>query len=399
MSSRGTLYRVLALCTLAFFATMVARLVISPVVPLITDAYGVSNGAIGLALTCMWLAYACAQFPSGLLGDKYGERRVIVLAVAGTVLGSALLVLAPTFPVFVVGATLLGGLAGLHYSVATTLLTRVFPDTGLAIGVHSTGAPIAGLVAPVAAAAVGAQFGWRPAIALGAIAALPALLFVRVGIPRYEPARPEEPLRERIELRSLGALLSEPAIAATTLLSVCCAFVWQGTASFLPTFLIEFQNYSEARAGVVFSAYFVIQGLGQPAVGTVSDRVGRELTATGCMITGVIGYPLFVVADSLLGIGVAVVCVGIAMSWGAALLPKVMDELPAEQHGIGFGLFRTTYMILGSLGSVGVGLLAQHVGWALTFSLLACLLGVVLLALLAMTVRHHLHGSVTPDPD
>jgi predicted MFS family arabinose efflux permease len=53
-------YTVLVLATLAFFATMVARLVISPVVPEITDAYGVTNTAVGFALTGMWLAYALA---------------------------------------------------------------------------------------------------------------------------------------------------------------------------------------------------------------------------------------------------------------------------------------------------------------------------------------------------
>ena len=40
----------LTLCTLAFFATMVARLAISPVVPLITADFGGTNGTLGLAL-------------------------------------------------------------------------------------------------------------------------------------------------------------------------------------------------------------------------------------------------------------------------------------------------------------------------------------------------------------
>jgi MFS family permease len=378
---------------------MVARLVISPVVPEITDEYGVDSSAIGLALTGMWLAYACVQFPSGVFGDRYGERIVIVIAIAGTAVGSGLLVLAPNFPTFVLAATLLGGLAGLHYSVATALLTRVFPDTGMAIGIHSTGAPIAGLVAPVAAAYAGAQFGWRYAVALGALVAVPTVGLLRVGIPVREPARPDQPVAERFELDPLLAVLSRPAIAFTTFLSVCCAFVWQGTASFLPTFLIEFQGYTETRAGLVFSAYFVVQGLGQPAVGAISDRLGRELTAIGCMIAGVVGYPLFVLADGSLGIGVAVVLVGIAMSWGAALLPKIMDELDPHEQGAGFGLVRTTYMILGSLGSVGVGLCADWFDWRVAFLFLGTLLGVVLVALLGMAWSRQVAGRASPEAD
>ena len=64
---------VLVLCTLAFFATMVARLVISPVVPDIETEFGTSSGMIGLALSGMWAAYALSQFPSGVLADRYGE--------------------------------------------------------------------------------------------------------------------------------------------------------------------------------------------------------------------------------------------------------------------------------------------------------------------------------------
>ena len=42
------------------------------------DSFEITKGAIGLTLTPMWLAYAVFQFPSGLLGDCYGERTVIV---------------------------------------------------------------------------------------------------------------------------------------------------------------------------------------------------------------------------------------------------------------------------------------------------------------------------------
>ncbi|PSQ66484.1 MAG: MFS transporter, partial [Bacteroidetes bacterium QH_1_61_8] len=132
---------VLGTCTLAFFATMAARLVISPVVPSISDAFSVSNGAIGLALTSMWLGYALSQFPSGLLADRYGERRIILVAVGGTAVASTLLAFAPSYLVFLVGATVLGTVAGLHYSVATSLLTRSIDRIGTAIGIHTAGAP------------------------------------------------------------------------------------------------------------------------------------------------------------------------------------------------------------------------------------------------------------------
>ncbi|TKX77174.1 MFS transporter, partial [Halorubrum sp. SD626R] len=84
-------HTVLALCMLAFFVTYFARLAISPVVPFIVDDFAVSNTAIGAALSGMWLAYGVSQFPSGILADRFGERRVILVAVGGSAAMSALL--------------------------------------------------------------------------------------------------------------------------------------------------------------------------------------------------------------------------------------------------------------------------------------------------------------------
>jgi predicted MFS family arabinose efflux permease len=381
---------VLAACTLAFFATMVARLVISPVVPSIAEAFDVSNAAIGLALSGMWLAYALSQFPSGLLGDRYGERVVVLVAVGGTAVASLALALSPTFPVFILLTVVLGGVAGLHYSVATTLLSRLFSNTGTAIGVHSAGAPVAGLLAPVAAAYAGSLLGWRYAVALGAVAALPAVVLVARGIPPLDPRRPDERIRDRVELGVLGELLARPPIAGTMVVAVLAAFVWQGTASFLPTFLVEHRGYSEPAAGVVFSAYFVVQGVGQPGMGWLSDRIGRDAAMVVCSLAGVAGYALYVLGPGLASIAAATALIGVAMSWGATMLPKFLDNMEPEEEGLGFGLVRTTYMVFGASGSVGVGLLADHFGWDVAFLALSAILASIVVALVGAALHRRL---------
>jgi len=373
---------VLGACTLAFFATMAARLAISPVVPAIGDAYGVSNGAIGLALTGMWMAYAASQFPSGLLADRYGERRIILVAVGGTALASALLAVAPTYAVFLIGTIVLGGVAGLHFSVATSLLTRTIPNTGSAIGLHTAGAPVAGVLVPLAAGSVGLWLGWRWAVALGAVIALPSAVLFGAVVRPTAPVRPEESVWDRLRLGPLLELISRPPIALTAGLSVAGAFVWQATASFLPAFLIEFHGYGEALAGALFSAYFVVQGLTQPLLGTLSDRIGRYPAATWAVGVGIGGYGGLVYGGGLWVVGGATVCAGLAMGWGAALLPKFMDHLGDEERSAGFGLIRTAYMVLGASGSVVTGAVADLLGWGPAFLGLAALLSGMLVVLL-----------------
>ena len=80
---------------------------------------------------------------------------------------------------------------------------------------------------------------------------------------------------------------------------------------------------------------------------------------------------------------VATACAGIAMSWGAALLPKFMDHLSAEERGAGFGLIRTSYMVLGATGSVVTGVAADIWGWGVTFAGLSALLAGMSIFMLA----------------
>nr|WP_241430238.1 MULTISPECIES: MFS transporter [Halococcus] len=381
-------YRVtlVVLCTLAFFATMVARLVISPVVPEIVDTFGSSTGVLGLALTGLWMAYAFAQFPSGILADRYGERRVILAAVGLTTVASALLALSPSMPVFLVLTLVLGGVAGLHYSVATTLLSRELDNIGTAIGLHNSGAPLAGLIAPIAAAAVSQWFGWRAAIALGAVAALPVFVLFRWKVRPTEPARPEQSMADRIALEPVLELLSRRKIAFTAVLAFLFEFIWQATASFLPTFLIAYHGYSVTFASTLFSAYFVIQGLTQPGIGSLSDRFGREETAGLCAVFGIAGYTLLLVGSRLSVLLVGIFCVGIAMGWGAALLPRFVDNLSAAERGAGFGLVRTTYMMLSATGSVVVGTVADAAGWGIAFGIFVVFLAVICVSLVGNRV-------------
>ena len=365
---------VLGACTLAFFATMAARLVISPVVPAISDAFAVPNGAIGLALTGMWLGYALAQFPSGLLADRYGERRIILVAVGGTAVASALLAFAPSYPVFLGGTAVLGVVAGLHYSVATSLLTRTTDQIGTAIGIHTAGAPVAGVLVPVAAGAVGAWMGWRWALALGTAFAVPVVLLVVYVVRPRPPVRPDQSVWSRVRLGPLVEMLRRPPIARTVGLSAVGMFVWQATASFLPTFFVAHHGYSAATAGTLFSAYFLAQGVTQPGLGALSDRIGRNAAASLAIGLGIVGYGLLVAGTGMKMAILAVGLTGFSMGWGAALMPKFMDHLDDHERSAGFGLVRTVYMVLGAGGSVVVGFVADFFGWGVAFLGLAALL-------------------------
>lgn len=184
----------------------------------------------------------------------------------------------------------------------------------------------------------------------------------------------------------LRELLSRPPIVFTLAVAIVGEFAWQGAASFLPTFLIAHHQYSTTFAGGLFSLYFVAQGVAQIGVGAASDRFGRDPALAGCMLAGVAGFATLIGLSGLLPVVVGVSLVGVGMSFGAALMPRFLREFTAEERNAGFGLVRTIYMIVASLGSVVIGSLADGFGWTVSFGFLAALLAVTFVALVANRV-------------
>jgi len=196
----------------------------------------------------------------------------------------------------------------------------------------------------------------------------------------------DEAMRDRIDVRELYDLLSRPAIAFTLLIAMLGTYVVQGLLSFLPTFLIEFRAYSAALAGTAFSAFFVVRTVGQIALGRVSDSYGRDYAIAGSMLAGGAGVALLMEARTLPTVGAAVLLVGLGTSFFSAIDPRFLDNLAAEERGTGFGLVRTGYTVVGSTGSLGLGILADSLGWYDAFGVLAALFLLSFLLLAANAV-------------
>lgn len=214
----------------------------------------------------------------------------------------------------------------------------------------------------------------------------PCSSFSSGGRDRYPPQRPDQPLSERLRFGPLVKLLSQPSIAFTVGIAAVRAFVWQGIASFLPTFLISYRGQSATYAGIVFSAYFVVQAVMKPAVGSLSDRYGRDGVIFGCLAITAIGLWLLIATLGTVTLVVAIALIGTGMGWASAVEPRFMDELSDPERNAGFGLVRTVFLILGSLGSVTVGYLADGSGWDVSFGVLILLMVIVSLVVIVNSV-------------
>lgn len=378
-------YSVLAFCVFSYFATMAARTAISPVLPSIRDEFLVSNAAMGLVLTGMWGAYALSSYPGGVLGDRYGERRVVLAAVGLSAFGSAFLTLSPTYPVFLLSALFLGAGAGFYYPVAAMLLESLFEQTGRAIGFHLTGSQLAGFVTPVVVAALAARYDWRVGVGFGMVTTTAALVLFAWRVEPTPPSNPGASVRAAFAARRVLPPLRNRRVIYTVALAGAGSFAWQGTATFLPTFVGAEYGFGPTTAGSLLSVFFVTLTVATPVAGSVSDSISRDGAAGLLFIVAVVGYGVLLagVDGGLPAAAAGTTLVGVGMSWPAALESRMLAQFEAADRGAGFGLARGLYLLIGAGGSAGVGALADVAGWTAAFGSLAGLLALCTVAVTA----------------
>ncbi len=371
MTSRYA-YTVLVLVVAANFTQVGSRLMIGAVVPDVMGTFTVSKSVVGLALSGMWATYAAFQFPSGVLGDRFGERAVIVAALVLTGIGGFLIAIAPTFVLFGLFAVFLGAGAGLFFPVATGLLTDMFENTGQAVGVLTAGGAFSGLIAPVVAASVAVQYGWRAALALIVVAT-----FVVVAVFAWR-VRPDGDQSDRgydwptpARIRSL---FFQPSILYSAGIATVAVFTFQSVTSFLPTFFIEFHEFSTQTAGIAYGGVFLLAALAQPVAGRLSDIVGRDSILSINTLAAALGLGLLLFTSPRIGAVFAVVFLGVGLSWAGVMQVRIIDHLPADDQNVGFGVVRTSYMFLGALGSMITGSIAEFLGWRAAFGVIIILL-------------------------
>ncbi|WP_251329836.1 MFS transporter [Haloplanus pelagicus] len=379
-----TRHTTLGVLMAAFFSVRFTQIAVSPLVPEFIDVFAVSTSLVGAAISGMWLTYSLVQLPGGVFGDRFGERRVIVGTLGATLLASLLIAVSPSFIVVAVCIGFLGIGAGVYYPVSAALLSRRFDDIGRTIGLHEAGSNLGGFLAPMVVAVLLSVAGWRSAFlfAAGLVATAAALVSTLLG--STPPVNAGASLRELVDLRTFADFGTRPGLLTTTAVAVAHEFSVQATLSFLPTFLVAYHGLTVGTAGILFSAYFVTVAVAQPVTGAISDRIGRDPAIAAVFLVGVSNFGLIVVTDSFPVVVAATVLIGAAMSGGPSIHSRALDRLDSEERGVGFGLFRSTFMTLGSLSPLIVGTVVDAAGWGVAYGLVA---GVLTVGTLVILVR------------
>jgi NNP family nitrate/nitrite transporter-like MFS transporter len=158
----------------------VARAVLSPVLPLIEDEFGVTHARATSIFLFLGLGYGLSVFFSGVYARMLGPRKSVCLALL--TLGLSLLAISQVriFDLFYVFSLMLGLAAGIYLPAMIPLLTEYYGrgDWGKVIAIHDSGSPLGLFATPFIVIFLLLFLPWRGMLMLISIAyCLCAIIF------------------------------------------------------------------------------------------------------------------------------------------------------------------------------------------------------------------------------
>jgi predicted MFS family arabinose efflux permease len=352
--------RVLAVVGLGWFLLLGMRFVVPGILPTITEGFGATESQAGLAVTALWVTYAAMQFPAGYYGDVLGERTLLTGGLVISGLGLLTYAFTPTFSLFVLVTGVFGLGTGLFGPTRGTVISKTYDENdGAAFGAMLGAGSVGAALFPAAAAVALSTLGWRLTLAVAA-----PVLFVAAIATWF--VVPDTRTRTRSERDSVGTTVRAAAeavrdwrIALAALGSGVMLFAFQGVTAFLTTYLVTVKDVSQATAGALLGALFLVGATSQLLGGGLADRFGTPRVLLAISLLSAVPLLALPMLEGRVALGVAAAAIGVRMSVGPVSNAYIVDLLPDATQGTAWGAVRTVLFFVGSFASTLVGLMAD----------------------------------------
>ena len=339
--------------------------------------------AIAATITATLACRPVGALIFGLLADRYGRRRPLMVNLVFYSAVEVLSGLATDYTTFLILRALFGIGMGGEWGVGASLAMEKAPARwrGLLSGVLQEGYAVGYLLAACCSFFILPHWGWRAMFFIGGLPALLAL-FVRSKVKEsaiWEKSRPEnwETVQSRI-------IPHWKLFLYLTLLMMMMNFISHGTQDMYPTFLKEQRGFSDQRTAVTAIIYNLGALSGGIFFGAFSDRMGRRRSMIIALVMAVLLIPLWAFGPSgpLLVLGAFLMQFMVQGAWG--VVPAHISELsPDSVRGFlpGFA-YQCGVLLAGSVAwmeSVFAKSLTYSTAMAMT-ALTVFVLGIVVIA-------------------
>ncbi|WP_254545536.1 MFS transporter [Halomarina pelagica] len=349
----------------------------------VREAFDLSAALVGVFLTAALVGYTVALFPSGAAVDALGEKRVMLVGLAGLAVAAVGVSFAPSYALLLLAGAALGS----AYSTAMPASNRGVVASApagrenLAMGLKQVGVTAGSGAASLVVTGVAAVAAWQAGFwVIAALAGGYALGFLVLydGSDGSGTVAPPD-------LSGLGAN------RAYVLLVLAGFFVGASiftTLGYVILYVEDVVGGSVAAGGVVLALAQVTGSLGRVGAGGLADRLGGARGAATVALAQVgvaVGlFTLLALGVDSLPVAVALFAgIGVSVLGATGVFYSCMSDLvEIDDIGAATAGGQTAVNVGGIVAPPAFGLLADSAGYAAGWSLLAgcALLAALLLA-------------------
>ena len=315
---------------------------VAPVAPLVVADLGITYAQLGLLIGLYLLPGTVLALPGGLLGQRFGNRRVALWGLALMVIGG--LVTASSHSLWPASAgRILSGAGGVLLNLILAKMTAEWfagKEISTAMGVMLTSWPFGIGLGAALFGAVGAASSWRLVQHLAAALAAGAFVLVALfGRDAPGVGATGASLRLLPNLSSREWALALTAGAAWMLFNV--GFIVM--VGFGPG-LLQARGATLGQAGFLVSLAIWISTISVPLGGAVVDRTRRPNLAIvlSCLLTAGAFVLISLTGPPVVWLLLSGVVVGLAPG---ALVSLVPGSVPPAQLAAALGLFYATFYL------------------------------------------------------
>jgi MFS family permease len=322
--------------------------------PALADDLGVERGRAALLVTAYLVAMLVCQPVGGRLGDRFGNRRVLALAISGFGLASIAATAAPNFNALLVGrcAQAVFGAALIPNAQALLRATVSAARRGRSFGLVGTGIGAGAAVGPVLGGLLADSVGWRGIFAVNVPLALLALAI----LARTAPVESDEASDGERPRGVAFGLLATPSFRAACLTQTTSNFALYTVLLTLPLLLAD-KGWAGSGVGLATAGLTVGMLFLGPVGGALGDRRGRTVPIViglGILVVGCTVLALGAATTALLVGGPLVMGVGMGLS-GASLQAAALESVPQAVAGSAAGLYSASRYVGSIVGSLAIG--------------------------------------------
>ncbi|MBC3875892.1 MFS transporter [Undibacterium flavidum] len=279
---------VIGLVGLAHGISHFFHMILAPLFPWLKDAFNLSYAELGILMSAFFVVSGIGQALAGFVVDRIGARAVLFFGITCLALSAAVLAVAPSYAVLMLGSMLAGLGNSVFHPADYTILNKCVTTQRLshAFSVHGISGNLGWAAAPVFLVSLANLYNWR--IALMAAAALPVIVLIILISYRHllhTIPKPHNTASSTSATTAASTVADQqnpdnsvfhfmrlPAVWMCFLFFFMISMGIGGIQSFSPTALREVYGMSLAWATAAYTAYMLTSAVGMVWGGFIAAK-------------------------------------------------------------------------------------------------------------------------------